>query len=302
MSLLEKRKKLNMLYYQQKGHSKFFSFILSTIPKNKLYLPCLEISLTTYCTLCCEKCANLIQYYEKPYHVNGNKVIDDIKMLASTVDVIGCLRLVGGEPLLWPEISKLLDVTNNISNIYNVIIVTNGTLPLTDDVVEKLKKNKKNKISISNYKEKSKSLKILIGQLNKAKINFSVNEVIWKDKSDISYRGKSRYKLCNTYKKCPNKFFSVLNGEIHMCPRSSHGTDLGAVKKRKCDYINISDFYGNFKELRKKIISLINTDYIEACNYCSEDIADQIPIVETAKQCKREYSRKIFLDMTRKDD
>ena len=87
-----------------------------------------------------------------------------------------------------------------------------------------------------------------------------------------------------------------------MCPRSSHGTDLGAVKKRKCDYINISDFYGNFKELRKKIISLINTDYIEACNYCSEDIADQIPIVETAKQCKREYSRKIFLDMTRKDD
>ena len=284
-------------HYQLCCNNKLIAAMFGCLNYNKFFIPCLEVSLTTFCTLCCKDCANLMQYYQKPYHVEAKTVLSDIQALVKATDGIDCLRLIGGEPLLWPDLAKVVKYAVSEKKINGILIVTNGTLLLPDAVCKILSKSDKCKVSISDYSEKSVSISQLIKQLKRNNIKFTVKKVVWKDKSDVSNRHKNKKQLMNTYRKCPNHFFSLLNGELHMCPRSSHGTDLGVFPKKEQEYVKISAFQNSPKLLRKRIVNMMNLDYITACNYCSEDISNQLPIVETAKQCSRNQAQARFRSM-----
>jgi len=268
-------------------HGKVTSALLSFLNRNKIYIPCLEVAVTTRCTLCCEKCSNLMQYYEHPYNVDINRLLEDIDVICRAVDGIDCLRIIGGEPFIWEYLLLFLKQIVDNTKIRNILIITNGTVCISDDILDVLSNNKKCKVSVSNYKDKSRTLKFLIKKFEEYNVKYSVNEVVWRDKADVSNKNKDEKILELAYKKCPNKFFSLLNGELHMCPRSSHGTDLGIVEKRECDYIVLSQYVDKKSELRKKFMSIFQQHYIAACNYCDEDIVDSLPIIETAKQCKK---------------
>lgn len=286
-------------HYQLYCHNKFIATLLGCINYKRLYFPCLEVSLTTFCSLCCEKCANLMQYYSKPYHVEAKKVFSSIRALAKASDGIDCLRLIGGEPLLWPYLAKLIDYAITEDKIKGILIVTNGTMALSDELCQILSKSSKCKVSISNYHEKSKSIAELVKQLKTHHIKYVVRDVIWKDKADVSNRHKSIKQLINAYHHCPNRFFSLLNGELHMCPRSAHGSDLGVFHKRAHDYVNVFELRNSPQQLRQDIINMLKNQYIIACNYCAEDISDQLPIIETAKQCTKIQAQIQFSKMAR---
>lgn len=289
---------LRIEHYRLYHNNRLLAVLLGCLNYKRLYFPCLEVSLTTFCTLCCEKCANLMQYYQKPYHVGYMTVLSGIKALVKASDGIDCLRLIGGEPLLWPDLAGLLDYAISENKIKGILIVTNGTLPLPDKVCQALSKSAKCKVSISNYCEKSKAISELTEQLKKNNINYVVRNVIWKDKANIACRHKNTAQLKKSYHDCPDRFFSLLNGELHMCPRSSHGTDLGVFQKKKNEFVNVSELCNSPKLLRRKITDMLNNPYITACNYCTEDISDKLPIVETAKQCSRDQAQLRFRRMT----
>ena len=286
-------------HYQLYCHNKFIATLLGCINYKRLYFPCLEVSLTTFCSLCCEKCANLMQYYSNPYHVEAKKVFSSIRALAKASDGIDCLRVIGGEPLLCGYLAKLIDYAITEDKIKGILIVTNGTMALSEELCQILSKSSKCKVSISNYHEKSKSIAELVKQLKTHHIKYVVRDVIWKDKADVSNRHKSIKQLINVYHHCPNRFFSLLNGELHMCPRSAHGSDLGVFHKRAHDYVNVFALRNSPQQLRQHIISMLKNQYIIACNYCAEDISDQLPIIETAKQCTKIQAQIQFSKMTR---
>ena len=123
---------LRVEHYQLYCHNKFIATLLGCINYKRLFFPCLEVSLTTFCSLRCEKCANLMQYYSKPYHVEAKKVFSSIRALAKVSDGIDCLRLIGGEPLLWSDLAKLIDYAIAEDKIKLILMVTNGTIALSD--------------------------------------------------------------------------------------------------------------------------------------------------------------------------
>jgi molybdenum cofactor biosynthesis enzyme MoaA len=72
-----------------------------------------------------------MQYYSNPYHAEIQKVLYSIKALVKASDGIDCLRLIGGEPLLWPDLAKLISYAIAEVKIKGILIVTNGTLTIT---------------------------------------------------------------------------------------------------------------------------------------------------------------------------
>ena len=296
MLKVRKSKKLLFEHYFL-NHCTMVAILACIKNYNKLFLPCLEVCITTFCTLCCENCSNLMQYYTKPYHVSIKKINNDISIVCNSVDGIDCLRILGGEPLLAPDLAELLEYVSGIEKIKNVVIITNGTMIFSNECLNILSKNRKFKISVSDYRNNSPKLTILSAQLAKENINYSIDKIIWRDKSNIACRNKSYKELKWTYQNCPNYFFSLLNGNLHICPRSSHGADLGIFSPDKDDFICVRDYSGKNGELRKRITKLLNRPFIVACDYCSEEQADRLPVVETAKQCTRDEAHKKFMDM-----
>lgn len=250
----------------------------------KIYLPCFEIPITTICTLRCKNCSNLIQYYDKPYHVNTDDLVSDLEKFISAIDKIGCVRILGGEPILSPALPEILNILIGSCKVDNILIVTNGTLLFSEDVIEIIKKTKKVKVSISNYGDNSKKIKELEGQLYKHKINFEVRNVIWREKADIIQNSQTERELTNFFEVCPNKFFSLLNGKIYICPKSAHASDLGLIETEH--YVDIRDEKSR-KEIRNQIVSLVNNNYVELCKYCNEYNNENLDIVISGEQCSR---------------
>lgn len=282
-------------------HRNIEAYLLMRMNAAKMYLPCLEVPITTFCTLRCEKCSNLIQYYSKPYHVSVENVIQNIDIVCQGVDGIDCVRFLGGEPFLSPYLAEILRFVKEQEKIRNVAIVTNGTMLLPDSCVEIIKSSNKFKITISSYEIVYDKQNLLVQQLKSKGIHYLIKELTWKDKADVSFKNKNAEDMRSMYQMCPNRFFSLLNGELHICPKSAHGTDLKIVPKRREDFISLSDYMENPKDLRFAIKGLLDRPFVTACNYCNEDRADSLPIVTAAKQCSRKEALEKLEKMVTKE-
>ncbi|MBR4026271.1 MAG: hypothetical protein IKJ01_01765, partial [Lachnospiraceae bacterium] len=79
--------KLRLDYYSER-YCFAVAYILTMINKNKILFPCLELPITTVCTLCCENCSNLMQYYEYPYILSTENVLNNLDKLVNSIDGI----------------------------------------------------------------------------------------------------------------------------------------------------------------------------------------------------------------------
>lgn len=287
MSLKEKMQTEHYSY----RHGPIAARLLCKIKSKTFYIPCLEVPVTTHCTLCCEECANLIQYYKQPYHISVEKIIRNVMKLSLAVDGIDCIRILGGEPLLHPNLDILLKYLAEEKKISNVTIVTNGTLRFEREACNILANNKKFKVSVSAYPCAEKSRIGLIRQMERKHIFYAAACVTWKEKASVLYQGKSPGQLRDFFKNCPNHFFSLLNGELHVCPRSSHGTDLGIIPKFQYDFVELEEEESPGR-IRQKIQDLLERPYLTACNYCEEDKAEGLKVIESGKQASRSDMQK----------
>lgn len=81
---------------------KFFlrSYFQKRVLRGIVDIPYVEIVLTTKCTLRCEHCCNLMQYFTPKAQYVGTleNIIESLEQLCSKVSSINRLRLIGGEP------------------------------------------------------------------------------------------------------------------------------------------------------------------------------------------------------------
>lgn len=276
--------------YYQYSHNRLYSFLMAKICFSKFYLRYLEIPLTTYCTLCCRHCANLLQYYSNPRHGSVEQIIGSLTTILSSVDGIALLRILGGEPLLFPEVYRVLNFCLKEQRIKKIELVTNGTLLFSEDVLTLLAGNTKTKpnieICISDYGKNSSKKDMLIEQLDKAGIAYTVGSKKWREAGNISRRDRDVDSLKNIFQRCM-KCISLLNGELHICPRSSHGTDLHIVPKKEGEYVVISEYENDKKALRAAICRLLDRPYVEACDYCDGNEVGLSRTIEAGEQCSR---------------
>ena len=119
--------------------------------RKKHVIPYIETHLVDHCNLKCDKCGHYCHLINEEIFTDLKQFTKDMKELSKKVK-IRRIRLLGGEPLLHPQINDFCKVTRKFFPSADIRVVTNGTLLQTmkEDFWITLK-NQKIKIDISKY-------------------------------------------------------------------------------------------------------------------------------------------------------
>lgn len=286
----------NMEGYILRGRNPFHWLRLWTsMLLHRVCLKYVEIPITTNCTLKCRECCNLIQYYQKPYMVDSDRLIEDVQKLTKAVDGIHMLRILGGEPLLHRDLAKILEKLAADKKIREIQVVTNGTLLFSDHVIDVMQKYPQISVDISNYEEKSTRKIELAGQLKENHITYYTQKdrIFWKASADAGMRNRTVEQLKEVLAQCAMDYISMLNGKLHLCPRSAHGMDLKIMDDNPNDYVNIRDM-DSAGTIRRRLYELLHVKSILACDYCDIYRWEELPEVTAAEQISREEAKEIL--------
>lgn len=131
---------------KEENRDYFFSNTFLTVyfmsRHGRLYLHHLNVNITDRCTLRCRDCSLCVPYYSerRPYPIE--EVLAGLERFFSMVDYVQELHLIGGEPLLYPE---LVNLTSEVGRRYRgqigeFAIATNGGMVPDHELCEVCKK------------------------------------------------------------------------------------------------------------------------------------------------------------------
>ena len=248
------------------------------------YYEYLEIPITTKCTLKCIGCSNLIPCYKNKNSINDYKLLRSIDKFLEIINNIVYIRILGGEPFVSKDIIPVLTKLLKSNKLQRIELVTNGTvIPNNKELLEILK-NERINVSISKYPYSK--IEELTKVLKENNISYKIDDIkFWLSYGRIYKRNRTYKELKKQYKKCNHVCKSMVNGEIHLCPRSSHGKDLGIIPVLENEYLNILDNSLSIKEKKEKFNKLLKKKCITACDYCDFATKD-CKKIEVAKQLK----------------
>jgi organic radical activating enzyme len=216
-----------------------------------------------------------MNYYDNPYMISADEIITDINSLLEVVDHLHMIGLLGGEPFLNRELGKIINHIHEHEKVSLIVIVTNGTIVPKEDLLE-LMQNKKILISISYYGDKSKKI---VDKLKEYKISFELVKFdYWADLGNFDFRNRRKEEMIKVFDNCyqPKICWNMLHGEFHLCHRSSIGNDLGLIPRSSKDFVDLKSD-DSIKLKREQLLKLINSKFINACNYCDGCEKEQIP-------------------------
>ena len=104
----------------------FFSKFLNYFKKPQI--PYFNVNIVDHCNLNCKYCDHFAPIAEEKY-VNINDLKKDFKRISSLVE-INSVGLMGGEPLLHPQLPEILKMSREILKNTRLTIFTNGILLL----------------------------------------------------------------------------------------------------------------------------------------------------------------------------
>lgn len=250
--------------------------ILKILLNRYAYIRQVEFVLTTRCTLRCRDCANLMQYYDKPYDVDLNDVKQEIYQFLKFVDEVDKLILIGGEPFIYPQLKELLTWLFEQTKYNSIHFYTNGTIIPSENII-KLLKNEKVFVIIGDYGTKISKIEELCSLFDKENIRYrkKIEDNFWFDLGGLYSRNRTDMQLKQQFCNCKIICRSILKGKLFFCSRATHLNDLEIINSDKAEYVDImkEDLSTN------EIMDLIYRDtYIGACNYCNFGTAELVKI------------------------
>ncbi len=111
----------------------------------------LEIHLTDHCNLNCNKCGHYANFVNEEVFTDINQYTKDINELSKKI-YYEQIKLLGGEPLLHPDINKFIKITRSAYPNSKISILTNGILlpKMNDEFFDTVRQNDV-KIELSKY-------------------------------------------------------------------------------------------------------------------------------------------------------
>ena len=245
-----------------------------------LWLDYFEVVVTTRCNLCCPDCANLIQYYKNPYHLDREILLKSVQKMFESFDACDHMKILGGEPLLYPYLKDVLEAVPR-EKLRKLTIATNGTIVPTDRKLIDVMRRKRVTVFLSNYPTSQVTQQQFIELLENEGISYEIERSpTWIDYGApvLSAAVKTRRGLKRQFFNCHIVCKSLLNGCLYYCPRSGHGYDLGLIDRKPGEYVDV--LHNTKSQNRREIRRLMwRHRPIEACKYCQRgtDQAIKIP-------------------------
>ena len=246
-----------------------------------------DITVTEACSMKCESCSNLMQYYLTPRNSDLDLLFKSIDKLMEVTDSLYEFRVVGGEPFVNKQIGKVINKLLTYKTIQEIVVYTNATVIPKGENFECLK-NDKIFIEITDYGSLSKRRDELIKLLEANNIRYQSIVPIWTDSGTLKYQNATEEQLTDKFKNCCMiDKTTILNGKLYRCPFSANAHNLNAIPPNKADVVDLNDDNKTIDEIKKEIMLLHgNKKYLEACKHCNgrDHLA---PKIEAAIQTKK---------------
>jgi organic radical activating enzyme len=240
------------------------------IGSEKLDIKYIDIVITESCSMKCESCSNLMQYYIKPRNSEYDLLIDSVDKIMRVINTLFEFRILGGEPFVNKKIGNIVNRLTEYKNAKNIVIYTNATIIPKGENLECLK-NKNVFVEITNYGKLSKNHDELVELFQTNNIKYSTTVPKWTDSGTINFQAKTEEKLLHMFKNCcVNDVLTLLNGNLYRCPFSANAMNLKAIPINNTDVVNLSDDNKTIDFLAQEITALYkHKDYLTACSYCN---------------------------------
>lgn len=211
-----------------------------------------EYDIVDYCNLNCAGCSHYAPIGENKY-VTSNQAEVELKSLANIIkDECDIIHIMGGEPLLNPEINEILKICRNNFPNTELQVVTNGILLDKMDVLFwKTCHDLNIKICLTLYPIKLKRDKIMAY----AKM-FNINIIPFRNGTSFN-----RYLIDENGKQDINKSYSQCN--LKNCP---------LYKNNKLYPCTITGCVNKLNNYFNKNIEVTNNDYIEINNETTKEM------------------------------
>ena len=237
--------------------------------KPYVFMDMLEIPVTAKCTLRCKHCANLMQYYKNPQHVAFEQIRRDFLAAMNSVDFVGTVSILGGEPFTYPFLPRLLRLlAMKRGKMDTIMIVTNGTIIPKPSVLHSIYKAGAI-VHISDYGALSRRKDDLIHALKEHKIPYRVRRYMWKIQSAILPEPDVNSEITRKkHSACTMRCSSLLNGRLYSCPFLANGDVLGVFPLSPENYVDILDT--DEENNRAQMLRFIERSVVPpGCAYCS---------------------------------
>lgn len=247
--------------------------------ENKLLFPYFQIILIKTCNLNCKGCTHFANLFNKQIEKDNIYPIqnyeEDLRILSQYVNVFR-LRLLGGEPLLYPYLGEAIKIAKQNFPLSDIRIVTNGLLipRMSDQLLSIIRENNIG-IDISPYKPTTKIKEKIISKLEQFDIDYCFegyeDEYIKEFSKNISIDKE------NDKEKAMKSCFSLqcqtlLNGKIYKCPFEALGYKFFNYFGIESNSANWGYDIKNDNINWTSMVNNLKNNPVNACKYCSDRI------------------------------
>jgi organic radical activating enzyme len=228
----------------------------------------LEFVVTTRCNLKCRDCANLMQYYKTPSHIDTGTILHSIDRVFQFIDYIVDVNLLGGEPLLNPDLPQILDKLGEYrTKIRTLNITTNGTILPKREFLDALIRNNA-MMTVSDYGELSGRRLPLITLLRENGIGVKdLKDQMWNTPHTFCKNiARQQREIAHTFKTCAAQCMEILNGKLSYCVFQAHAENLHAIPGSDYESLDLFDEHLTKGAVRDLCYP---SRPLRACRYCT---------------------------------
>lgn len=260
-------------YYFDKVELKIEQDFLCIEDYNKPRLESFQVHLTDMCNLNCKGCGHFSNIAKDARNLDLDKYSNDLQQLKEMFWGVERIYLLGGEPLLYPNITDVIKQTRKIFPDSEIHITTNGLLlpKMTEsffDVVTTTSSHIEISMYPKTYENKVEISKVL-EQHDLVNTTIIWGRVVFTRNMLKNKNGTPKKSFENCYNR-KNACYLLREGKLAKCPMmlliDIFDKEYGIKRECKKDYI---DLY-NDKIDGWSALELLNRPS-EMCNYCAEN-------------------------------
>ncbi len=253
--------------------------------RGKRVLYYVEVFLTPRCSLRCTYCAACMPSYTERYDIPFETVEASLRAFLDNIDFIENLRLLGGEPFVYPDLDRVVAyLRTRRDKIGNIRIVTNGTIvPQTERLLSALN-DRKVVLDISNYGEHSRKKEALLALSKRYRFRVNLGPQLRFSIPDMNYtkRGMADHLLAHKFSACGEHCRLIRDGKLFYCGPSFwtmfiEGADVSG------DYVDLLH-NAHPETLRQQIHELyFEKPFLRGCDYCPGSFLHRPLVIDAGK-------------------
>lgn len=237
-----------------------------------IHLTSITLVINQMCSLKCKYCTSYMNEYplDKRKNFPLERICKDIDVFFDAVDTVGTITVMGGEPFMHPDLSKIIEHLCTKKNFGLISIATSGTYPIKPEQLEGLHDKRVN-VSFSNYTNSisEKQREMFYKNIEVIKESGVCHTVglfspEWIKPTTLYKLDMSNEEKMQMKSKCEH-WHQVKNGKVHPCDYANAIYSLG-IADYKTDYVDLTEDVSS-EEMKEKLREYINRPYYETCGH-----------------------------------